>query len=70
MKEELEKEEMLSEDYNNCWIIETINISRSVLLKELPQERIGGVINLIAALFGEATEQELENALVSPLPLG
>lgn len=46
--------------YNNI-----LNILKSLMLKQLPQERCTGVINLFSSLFCGGTDEDLENALVS-----
>lgn len=47
-----------------CRVVDNINMLQSLLLKQLPQERISGVINLWSALTGGLREKNLENALV------
>lgn len=44
--------------------VDSIDILRLLLLKELPEERVGGVINLIFVLAGGGTDDGRENALV------
>lgn len=58
------KEELSTPDKDECWIVDLINILQPVLLKQLPLERISGVINLLYVLNGSGTENDLENALV------
>lgn len=41
-----------------------IYILQTVLLKKLPKDRISGVLNVYAVLYGYGTEKNLENALV------
>lgn len=48
-----------------CSFIDRISILPSLLLKELPAERVSGIINLHYAMFGSGTDKDLENALVS-----
>lgn len=47
-----------------CETIDNINILQSLLLTQLPPERISGVINLFVAITTNLTENDLENTLV------
>lgn len=58
------KEELVIVDEDECSTVDQISILQPVLLKQLPLERISGVINLYYALYGNGTETDLENALV------
>lgn len=47
-----------------CREVDNINVLQSLLLKQLPAERIAGLINLLSAFSGGLREKDLENALV------
>lgn len=44
--------------------VDAVKILQAVLLKQLPAERISGIINIIYAMRPSASENEIENALV------
>lgn len=46
-------------------VIDDANILETILLRKLPAERINGVLTLFFALRNGATNEEIENALVS-----
>lgn len=54
-------------NYDLCWIVNDRDILKSLLSKQLPPQRINGVLNLISVLDGDGTEDDLENALVNAL---
>ena len=45
-------------------ILDNANILQTILLKELPSERINGLINLIYVARPSATSEEIQSALV------
>lgn len=46
-------------------VIDDANILETILLRKLPAERINGVLSLFFALRNGATNEQIENALVS-----
>lgn len=46
-------------------IIDNANILQAMLSRQLPPERIGGLVNLIAATRPSAQEDEIQKALVN-----
>lgn len=44
--------------------VDNANILQSMLSKQLPPERIGGLVNLMAVARSSATEDEIQKALV------
>lgn len=58
------KNQHLKMEYDECVVINLIDVLQSLLLKQLPSERISGAINLLYVLAGGGTENDLENALV------
>lgn len=58
------KEKISEKDRDECLVVNKIEILQSILLKQLPAERISGVLNSFYVLDGDGTEQDLENALV------
>lgn len=46
-------------------IIDNANIMQSLLTKQFPPERIGGLVNLIAATRPNAPEDEIQKTLVN-----
>lgn len=47
--------------------VDSVQILQAVLLKQLPTERISGLINIIYAMRSSATEKEVESGLVIAL---
>lgn len=47
-------------------LIDKADILRTILLRELPPERFNGVLSLALAFRLDATDSEIEKALVSP----
>lgn len=47
--------------------VDSMHIFHTILLRELPPERIGGIINLILATRPSATTEEVEDSLVCNL---
>lgn len=45
-------------------VVDAIDVMQSTMLKQLPPERIYGVLNLFYIVHGNGTEQDVENALV------
>ena len=45
-------------------VVDNANIMASILSKQLPAERIGGLVNLMAVTRASATEAEIQKALV------
>lgn len=60
----LEKLKISNSRLDECLLVNKINIIQSIMLKQLPAERISGVVNLCYVLYGNGTEQDVENALV------
>lgn len=50
---------------NEYRVIDDANILETILLRQIPSERINGVLTLFFALRNGATNEEIENALVS-----
>lgn len=46
-------------------IIDNANIMKSLLTKQFPPERVGGLVNLIAATRPSAPDAEIQKALVN-----
>lgn len=55
-------------EQDECTTVNTIDILQSLLRGQVPPERISGVINLFYALDADKSKEELEHALVRPLP--
>lgn len=55
--------EKIWNDIEFCFI-DDINVLQTILLRQLPPERVSGVINLFYVISGIGSEQDLENALV------
>lgn len=47
-----------------CKSIDAMHISQTILSRELPPERFGGIINLVAATELRVTTEEIEDSLV------
>lgn len=58
------KQQHLKMDNDECVVMDLIDVLQSLLLKQLPSERINGVINLLYVLAGGGSEHDLANALV------
>lgn len=58
------QQKLSTHDQDECLNVNIIDILKSILLKELPLDRISGIFNLIYALDGDGTEKDLESALV------
>lgn len=65
LKEKAEAQSVLPMENDVCSIIDRMSILPTLLLKELPAERVGGVINLNYLLYGGLADKDMENALVS-----
>lgn len=50
---------------NEYRVIDDANVLETILLRQIPSERINGVLTLFFALRNGATNEEIENALVS-----
>lgn len=46
-------------------LVEELKIIQAVLLKQLPPERVNGLVNIIYAMRPSASEAEVERALVN-----
>ena len=56
-------------DSENYEYVDNMHIFHTILSRELPSERIAGIINLILAKRAEATTKEIEDSLVCNLEL-
>lgn len=58
------KEHRARMNFFDQWVFNEIELMQSAMLKQLPAERVSGVLNVFYALNGRATDETLEHAMV------
>lgn len=51
-------------DRNDQAVVDAIYLMQTTMLKQLPSERINGILNLYYIVHGNGTEEDVKNSLV------